>query len=443
MNESSLSIKTSDLLKVALPMSLGAFIQFFVAFTDNYFVAKISGNAMSAVSYIGLLYITLVMITTGISSALQIIIARRYGENHWDQMNTTMRNGWIMGICIAAIQWSLMHFAVPVFIEGNIDHEEIRYYMYEFMSCREWGFWVYTPTLILQAYWTGIAKTRVVLYTMLITSIGNIILDYWLVYGGMGIEPLGAKGAALATVSAETIAFIFILIYSFKYAGPQLKRLWTPLFNEAAHILKIGLPIVFQMLIALGVWLAFYTLVAKRGPKSLQSAFIVRNMYMLAWVSVMGFSAVTRTYTSALLGEQRWGDLKKFIIKAIFLNLAGILILSHGLWLYPEWLTAQFTQDAETTRLTILTMQIIVPAMLIYSLTSILLAVVEGSGSTIAGFWIEVITSFCYVAFVWTMVHYTQWEVHYLWTADYLYFVILGICSAVFLRWGNWKNQTV
>ena len=146
-----------------------------------------------------------------------------------------------------------------------------------------------------------------------------------------------------------------------------------------------------------------------------------------------------RTYTSALMAEGRMHDIKLLLLRIGFFNFLGVLILSHGLWLYPEWISQHFTQDPTTLRYTIYTMRLIVPAMLIYSFTSILLAWVEGSGATVAGFWIEVITSFIYIISIYIMVHYTQWEVSLLWLSDYIYFIVMGICSGLFLIYGNWR----
>lgn len=443
MKHTQLSLQLPSLLKVALPMSLGAFIQFFVVFTDNFFVAQINGNAMSAVSYIGLWYITIGMITTGIASSIQIIIARRVGEDRSSLINGIVRNGWLLGIIIALLQWSILHFVLPYFLNIGIQNNEIRNYMISFLAYREWGFWFYTPTAILLAYWSGIAQTRVILYTLLITSLGNVVMDYWFIFGGMGITPMGPSGAGLATTLAELFGLIFLLSYSLLRAPQDIHSFFKPYWSDTLLILKLGLPIVFQMLLALGVWMAFYTLIESRGAASLQSAFIVRNMYMLAWVSVMGFSSATRTYTSQLMADKRWADIKKLAWRVGFMNLAGILLLSHGLWLYPQWITQQFTQDPETTRLTLETMKIILPAMIIYSFTSILLAVVEGTGSTMAGFWIEVITSITYAISVYIMVKFTTWEVPMLWLADYLYFIILGICSVTFLKFGKWKHKMI
>ena len=62
---------------MALPLCAGAFIQFFIVIIDNYFVAQIDGNAMSAVSFVGLIYIALGMLGAGSSNAAQILIAKK------------------------------------------------------------------------------------------------------------------------------------------------------------------------------------------------------------------------------------------------------------------------------------------------------------------------------------------------------------------------------
>jgi putative MATE family efflux protein len=443
MENPPISTDYRSILRVAIPMSLGAFIQFIVVFTDNFFVAKLDGKAMSAVSYIGLAYVTLVMITNGMSSAIQITVARRMGENQTRTIPTIVQNGLIMSIFIAALQFTLLYYITPIVLPNIIHDESTVVYMNEFIAIRSWGFWVYTPLLMLQGYWTGIAKTRPILFAMLITSLTNILLDYLLVQGNLGFPAMGVSGAALATLIAEFFAFLYLSIITYVHLPSVFQLPWKMNWEINKKITQLGMPIVFQMLIALGVWLAFYTLVENRGNQSLQSAFIVRNMYMLCWVSVMGFSSATRTYVSTLLAEKSYHQLNPTITKMIGFNILGVLLLSHGLWLYPEWIARQFSLDPEVITLTVQSMYIILPAVLIYCCTSILLAVVEGSGFTMAGFWIEVITSLGYITFITWAVYCTQWEVPLLWTADYVYFVLLGICSSYFLLKKPWRYKSI
>src|SRR5690606_8126217 len=102
------------------------------------------------------------------------------------------------------------------------------------------------------------------------------------------------------------------------------------------------------------------------------------------------------------------------------------LFFSHGLWLYPYFIAEQFTDNALTIQQSVDTMYIVLPAMLTFSFTSILLATVEGSGNTVAGFFVELITVIIYIVAAYAMVFPLQWPIHIVWTADYVYFIAIG-----------------
>ena len=125
----------------------------------------------------------------------------------------------------------------------------------------------------------------------------------------------------------------------------------------------------------------------------------------------------------------------------MLMNFIGIAILSHGLWLYPEWIAHMFSSDVLVIEQTIATMHIVLPAMLIFSVTSILLGTVEGSGNTMAGFIVEIVTVAVYIVAAYYMVYIWKWPIHLVWTADYVYFILLGILSLAFLWNGKWKES--
>lgn len=453
MTESTrLDTSIKAILAVAIPMSLGAFVQFIVSFTDNYFVAQIDDFAMSGAAFVGLIYITLAMIGYGLGNAAQIIVARRNGENQPTLAGRITSNALILGVFIAIVQFLFLRFATPPLLDALIDSDQARYYMNEFLRYRSFGFFFYTLTLILHSFWSGIAKTRVMIYTTLITAIVNIGLDYVLVFGEMGFPKMGVAGAALATVISEAAAFIFLVIYTAKSSANRdfgvFRQLLLPLkeshfAEDTKSLFKLGLPIIFQMVLSLLIWVIFYNLIEKLDGKSFQSSFIIRNMYSLVWVSIMGFSTTAKTYISGLIAEKRLTELWPTVRKLMLLNICGVFILSHGLWLYPEWITAQFTKDAEVAHLTIQSMYIILPAMYTFAFTSILLGTVEGSGNTVAGFIVELGTTIFYLVTAYLLTIKWPQPVYIVWMSDYVYFIFLGIFSLYFLRNDRWKNKVI
>ncbi|MDZ4751471.1 MAG: MATE family efflux transporter [Flavobacteriales bacterium] len=435
------------LLAVAVPVSLGAFVQFVVAFTDNYFVAKLDGNSMSAVSYVGLIYITLVMISIGLSNAAQILIARRKGEGKTVEIGSILSNAIYIAIALALVLFVVMRFILPESLEILASSEDVRSKMMEFIAVRSYGLFFFTLTIVLNAFWAGIADTRVMILTSLITALVNILLDYVLVFGHGGMPAMGIKGAALATIIAEACGFFFLFIYTLRHRISKVYSVAQELakvpLRYSADILKLGFPIMFQMLISLGAWVAFYSIVSALGEKQFQASFIVRNMYMLAYVSVGGMSTTIKTYVSGLIAEERQGEIVRVIKKTIWLNFCGIVILSHGLWLYPEWIAERFSMDAETIEHTVNTMIIVLPAMLVFSASSVLLGAVEGSGNADKGFYIELITIIVYLVAVCFMVYKWKWKIQYVWTSDYLYFILIAGLSLLYLKNGKWKYKKI
>ncbi|MFN9801252.1 MAG: MATE family efflux transporter, partial [Bacteroidota bacterium] len=154
-------------------------------------------------------------------------------------------------------------------------------------------------------------------------------------------------------------------------------------------------------------------------------------------------STTTKTYVSGLIAEGRQGDLVPTIRKLILMNLTGIGLLTHGLILYPEFIAGLFTENAETIQLTVRSAWVVFPAVLVFGCTSILLGTVEGSGNTMAGFVIELITTLFYLAAAYFFAIERRDPVYLVWTAEYVYVVLIGVLSLLYLRNGKWKSTEV
>jgi Na+-driven multidrug efflux pump len=282
----------------------------------------------------------------------------------------------------------------------------------------------------------------------------NVVLDYLLIFGHYGFPELGLEGAAYATVMAEVIGLSIIIAYMIFKRTDQKFDLKGALkiFNLSRtwKILYLSFPIMVQQVLALATWSVFFFLVEKLGDTELMVSNIIRNLYMLAFVSVMGLAQTTKTYVSTLIAEKRQAMLRPVINRLILLNLCGIVVLSHGLWLYPEYLAGLFTSNVDSVAkvATIIeqsknTMFVIVPAMVIFAFSSIFLNTVEGSGRTWIAMLIELVSIMFYLGMTYYMTVMNPKPIHVVWMNDYGYFGIIGVLSFLFLQFSNWKYHKV
>ncbi|MFT5247641.1 MAG: putative MATE family efflux protein, partial [Gammaproteobacteria bacterium] len=308
-NNQSLDISTKGLLKVAIPISLGGFVQFIVVLTDNAFLSRVGMNVMNGAGLGSMLFITLIMLGIGLASGAQIIIARRNGSALYEQIGQVFSNTLLLSILLGFFLLGLMLCTMAPLFNFLVDSDEVRGYMSSYMSIRFFGLAVYMPSLVITSLYMGIAKTRILIYSTLITAGVNLGLDWMLIFGEWGAPKLGIRGAAIATVVAEILNLIFLIVYLRRDNIWKKFSIWKYLrtlsFSESGRILNLSGPIMGQQVVALATWTVFFMFIEKLGEKELMSSQIVRFMYMMVFVTMMGVSQTTKTYVSGLIAEKR------------------------------------------------------------------------------------------------------------------------------------------
>jgi len=187
----------------------------------------------------------------------------------------------------------------------------------------------------------------------------------------------------------------------------------------------------------------FFFLVEQVGVMELKVSHIARNFFMLAFVVSQGVQQTTRTFISGLLGEKRGDELVPVMRRLILVNACGVVLLSHGGVLYPAQLTAPFFDDPSGWEAAQRTLPVIFSAMMMYSLSSVLLSSVQGSGNTTAALVIEVsaLVGYTAVSILLTLV-YPQ-PVWRIWWVEWVYFSLIGAGCLIFLTRWDWRSKEV
>ena len=179
-------------------------------------------------------------------------------------------------------------------------------------------------------------------------------------------------------------------------------------------------------------------LVEKTGGMALKVSHVARNMFMLAFVITQGMGQTARTYVSGLIGESRQADLRPTLKRIWALNVTGILIMCHGFVLYPDWIAGNFFDTPEGIHDMSRTLSIIFVATLMYSLSGIMLATIQGAGRTLSAFRIEIFAVTIYMAGTYWVTIVNPQPVYVIWRMEFVYFSLLGLGGWLFLRRRTW-----
>lgn len=441
-----LDYKYKTILGVAIPLMVSSFIQAIVFLTNASFLSRYSTLAFDASGNAGLLYITVVIALTGMSDGVQILIARRIGQERHDAIGRIFGTSLITLSILAVFLFSLLHFVMPDFLLSYSKHLDLAHAQNSFLNIRSYSLFFAIITLSIQAFFFAIGKTWVVLISALIVAFSNIILDILFIFGWKFIPEMGLEGAAIASTCADGLGMLFLLIFLIFSKEAKSFHLFKHLsfqWKSMLELLKVGTPLFFQGFFALATWTVFFTWIEQMGKTQLTVSQNIRAIYFLAFVPIWGFAATTKTYISQYLGRGDLDALKTIQRRIQLLTVLFLLVMFHGAIFYPKQLLGLINPDEQFLEQSAAILRYVSGSILIFGLISVKYQTINGSGNTQVSFLIEFISVFIYMLASYTLIKVLQLDIFWVWSVEYIYFITLGLLSIGYLSFFNWKKKKI
>lgn len=237
------------LMGMAVPMMISMLVQAFYNVVDSVFVAKISEDALNAVSLAFPLQNLMIAFAAGTSIGMNALLSQYLGARKHDKVTKTASVSVVLfGLTyllflIIGLFFSEMFFKsqtnVLSIVKDGTDYTRV---------CLCFSFGIFGQFLF-ERMLLSTGKTHLSMITQIIGAVTNIIMDPILIFGLLGAPKLGVKGAAIATVMGQILAAIAAFLMN-HYKNPEIKiRKKYIRFNKevAEEIYKIGFPsIVMQ-----------------------------------------------------------------------------------------------------------------------------------------------------------------------------------------------------
>ncbi|MCR9172864.1 MAG: MATE family efflux transporter [bacterium] len=441
-----LDLRYSTILSVAIPLMASSFIQSIVMITDSSFLSRYSTVAFDAAGNGGMIFVTLFVALMGISDGSQILMARRIGEKKEHLLAQIFGTTLLINVAIAAILLVGIQFFLPELIRSFTYHENIAEAEIVFVRIRSFGLLFSMITLAINAYFMAMGKTYMILISAAVIALTNIFLDYGLIFGNVGMPAMGIAGAAYASMLADGAGMIFLIIALIVSEDRKRHQLFKSIrYNSASFksLLKVGSPITLQLLVALITWTVFFIWIEQKGEYELTVSQTIRTLYFLAFVPIWGFSSTTKTYISQYLGNKSYDSIRTIHRRIQFLTIVFLFGLFHGALFYPDFLVSMINPNEVYIEGTANLLRFISGSILLYGISSVYFQTIAGSGNTRVTFYIETISVGVYVLAAYFFIKVLNWNIYWIWTVEYIYFILLGLLSVGYLRFFDWKTKSI
>jgi putative MATE family efflux protein len=198
--------------KLAIPASVGTLFQTFYNIVDTFFAGKISPEALSALSKSFPIYFIIIATSIGVSVAGTSLIGNSIGENNKKNILYYFSHIIIYGIIISALITFLgLNYSEKVFfLMGS--SLEVTNLGTAYTDIIFYGSILFILVVSLNSLLHAEGDTKTYRNVLIISFFLNIILNPIFIFGFLFIPALGVKGIAIATIIAQLVAFIIVLI---------------------------------------------------------------------------------------------------------------------------------------------------------------------------------------------------------------------------------------
>lgn len=326
------------ILTFALPIFLGNLLQLTYSLVDTRIVGSFLGeDALAAVGATSTLSGLIIGFLLGLSNGFAIITSQKFGARNMKEMKKSFAMSLTIGIVISIVITVLgLIFLNPILKFLNVPKHLI--------PVAKWYIAIIIAGLIATFLYDACAATlRAIgdavtpLMILAISVALNIVGDLFFVV----VLKTGVKGAAIATVLAQTIAFIICWIYMVrKY---EILRLKKEDFKDPA-------PVMVKEMISAGLSMGFMSSLVNIGTLTLQTAInklgkdiiiahtAARKISEIFMIMFSVFGQTMATYCGQNMGAGKIERVKQGIWLAIFYTFIWSVLTAVASYTIGDWL---------------------------------------------------------------------------------------------------------
>ncbi len=445
---SDLRLTTSNrqILSIALPISFSIFVPQINFITNNIFLGQLGETSLAAAGITGVYYLIFAVIGFGLNNGLQAIISRRAGQGRVEEIGKLFIQGVYLSLGIALIGIIITYLFAPALLGSTLRSPEMTNQCIEFLQIRIWGLPFLYIYQMRNALLVGTNQSKLLVWGTLAETLANIVLDYGLIFGHLGLPELGFNGAAIASIIAEFLGmFVVFAVIEWKGISKQLSLYRNLRFNpkESRLLFVQSSPLIFQYAISVISWEFFYVLVEHHGSRDLAISNTMRNIFGIFGVFTWAFAATTNTMVSNIIGQGHSDQVPALVGRIVKLSMLLAFTLCLLLNIIPETFLSLFSSEPDFIREGVPVLRVVSIALFLMSFANIWLNAVTGTGNPGINLKIELFAIIAYSIYVYLVLEVYRLPITIGWMAEWIYWSILFMLSFMYIRSGKWKGKQI
>ncbi len=322
----------------------------------------------------------------------------------------------------------------------------------QYLSILVWGSIFALMRHTFSCYFVGIGRTKIVMQATIVAMLTNVVLDYILVFGKLGFNPMGIQGAAIATVIGSVVA-LFILLGAYFRRKNRTDFFVMKSFKFNLNIMKklvhYGFPSGLELFLNFLAFFCMILLFQSQGDVVSTASTIMFNWDMVSYIPLLGIE----TAVTSLVGRYMGAGRPQVAHRAALSGIKTGVIYSFGILIIficiPEFLVDVFhpaTPSAiysDAAPIAVAMVRIAALYVLAEAVVSSIVGALRGAGDTHFTMLISIITHWMFVPILYLCLNVFNLSVQLSWFFLILFFLAFSTVLIKRFNGGKWKKIKV
>lgn len=332
-------------MKIALPVTLQSLLQSSFSVIDQIMIGKLGSYSIAGIGLGGKFASLYSVVLGAIASAAGIMISQYIGSKDAKSVSRSFFTNLAFSIGLA-VAFLIFCMAVPEFIMGAYTKDEVtRSLAANYLRILAVSFLPMAVSSIVTTMLRCMEAAALPLYASIFALVLNTGLNYLLIFGKWIFPEMGVEGAALASVIAQTVSCVMILIFFARHIRRQEEHLavgWIALRkwigrntsadtrNRKQYLKIIGPMLLCEFMWSLGenIYTAIYGHIGTDACAAMTMTIPVQTLLIGA---LSGLSQAAGILIGKSLGAKQFEKAYLESKKLLKYGLVGSIILSVAL----------------------------------------------------------------------------------------------------------------
>ena len=385
---------------LALPVTLQSILQSSFSIVDQIMIGQLGKTSIAGVGLAGKFASIYTVIISAVGAVAGIMISQYLGQQNKSEVRRSFNINLYLGVMIAGL-FTLLCALLPTQVMNLYTKDlDTLGAAANYLSLISLTYLPLAGATLCSTLFRCTEKPRLPLYASIVSATLNTVLNYILIFGKLGFEPMGAQGAAIATVISQWANFLIM------FCMFSCEKTLLPKCDSTANIktkfdykqyLSMLIPIlVCEVLWSLGenVYAAIY---GHMGTDASAAMTLINPIQGIVIGALCGLSQAAGVIIGKQLGAKEYDNAYTASKKLLVYGAVGSIILSLIVVLTSPFYVEIYQVESAVKQLTI---QILIAYALVapFKVLNMILGggIIRSGGRTKYVMYIDAIGTWCF-----------------------------------------------